>query len=191
MNNDKRGGSRQEGMGNQAARAAGGANGMDVPTESSARTSPMTGSGVEWRTKTVLLVDSNGHSRGERAAVMRRMGLDVDCAGSASAARALLAAQKFNLVLVDLGPDSEGAESFVAGLRTSNPRQLVQFLVGSPRFLAPSLNGGASRARQWPTAPVAGGPIEKPTTPAVTATSFGLKVRDIELEQAADEAGTH
>ena len=91
--------------------------------------------------KSVLLVDSNRHSRESRAKIMRTMGVRVDCAANADSARVRLASEKYNLILVDLGRNVAAAESFVSEIRTRNSHQLVGFLVGSPLFVAQSLGG--------------------------------------------------
>ena len=92
-----------------------------------------------WVRKSVLLVDSNRQTRDSRAKTMRARGIRVDCVATAASARARLAAEKYNLILVDLGRDVTAAELLVGEIRTRNSRQLVGFLVGSPMFIAQSL----------------------------------------------------
>jgi CheY-like chemotaxis protein len=117
------------------------AHGAKRPAKATAATQPrpaaIPGSGQ----KSVLLVDSNRRSREARAKVMRTMGVRVECAGNAGTARVRLANEKYNLILVDLGEDVAAAESFVTEIRTRDSRQLVGFLVGSPLFVAQSLDG--------------------------------------------------
>jgi hypothetical protein len=135
----------------------------------------------ELKKKTVLLVDANIRSREPRAKRMRTLGVNVDCADSISAARVRLAADKYNLILVDPGRDIEDAESLVDEIRAKNSRQLIQFLVGSPRFLATSLNGSSPRPMRTP-APIAAASVEKKSAPAARTFDFGQKIRDAELE---------
>ncbi len=101
--------------------------------------------GSTWAQKSVLLVDANRQTRQSRAKIMRTMGVRVECVANADTARAKLAAEKYNLILVDLGHDVTGAESLVGEIRSRNSRQLVGFLVGSPLFVSQSLNGKPSR----------------------------------------------
>ena len=110
------------------------------PTKSTAPRHPLSGT-LEMNKKSVLLVDSNRRSRESRAKVMRTMGVRVVCADNACSARVRLVNEKYNLILVDLGQDVTAAESFVSEIRTKNSRQLVSFLVGSPLFVAQSLEG--------------------------------------------------
>lgn len=135
----------------------------------------------EGKQKTILLVDSNLRSRESRAKVMRNKGVMVDCVASADAARVRLTVEKYNLILVDLGRDVDGAEALVQEIRTKNSRQLVGFLVGSPLFVASSLSGSNSRPRRT-TAPA---PAAKPSTPAVPGIDFGQKIRDAEAGKTA------
>jgi CheY-like chemotaxis protein len=139
---------------------------------------------LEWRKKTVLLVDSNLRSRESRAKVMRSKGVHVDCVGSADAARVRLAADKYNLVLVDLGRDTDLAESLVQEIRGKNSRQLVGFLVGSPLFIAKSLRSAHSPGRHVPPpAVIEGG--DSPSTPAATPSEFGQGIKKTEAAETA------
>ena len=143
-----------------------------------------TAAALEWRKKTVLLVDSNLRSREARAKVMRTKGVLVDCAASADVARVRLAAEKYNLILVDLGRDTGVAESLVQEIRSKNSRQLVGFLVGSPLFVAQSLSGAGSRPRRA-AAPAIVATTESPSEPAVADVDFGQRIRDAEAEETA------
>lgn len=137
-----------------------------------------------WENKVVLLVDTNSRTRDSRAKVMRTLGVTVHCAASAATAHSRLAVGKYNLVLVDLGRDIDGAELLVQEIKSRNPRQRVAFLVGRPLYVATSLKrDGVSRQRS--TVPTLAGPDQKPSAPALACTDFGRKVRDAEAEQAA------
>lgn len=138
-------------------------------------------SALELRKKTVLLVDSNLRSREARAKVMRAKGVHVDCVTSADAARARLAIEKFNLILVDLGHETEVAEALVREIRSKNSRQLVGFLVGSPLFVAKSLSGSTPRPNRAPT-PAMVAAAESPSGPAMADSDFGQRIRDAEAD---------
>jgi hypothetical protein len=131
----------QTSMGNGAKTVSNDTNLIPAPlltTASSAAPAPGAG-GVSLRSKSVLLVDANAQSREARAKVMRTLGVRVETAGRAQTARARLATETYNLVLVDAGRDIAAAKSLGDEIKARNPRQLVGFLVGSPRFIATSL----------------------------------------------------
>ncbi len=134
---------------------------------------------MRWKDKTVLLVDSNRLSRDSRAKIMRAMGVRVECAPTAEAARALLQSGTYNLILVDLGPDIAAAESLVKGIKAANSRQLVGFLVGRPLFVATSLKS-KPRPRREPAMAIPTAPVPAAISPM---TDFGQRVRDAEAEQ--------
>jgi CheY-like chemotaxis protein len=137
-----------------------------------------------WQNKIVLLIDINPHTRDSRAKMMRTLGVTVDCVDSAEAAHSRLATGKYNMVLVDLGRDLDGAELLAQDIRSRNPRQLVAFLVGSPLFVATSLKRDGM-SRQRPRVAVVAGAVQKPNAPAVASMDFGQKIRAAEAEQAA------
>jgi len=134
----------------------------------------------EWGKKTVLLVDSSLPSRESRAKVMRARGVRVDCVANAAAARVRLAAETYNLILVDPGRNVGAAESLVQEIRVKNSRQLVRFLVGSPLFIAKSLGG--HKHEPLPVASPAAIP-EAPSAPVSTGFDFGQKIKDAEAEE--------
>ncbi len=142
---------------------------------------------LDWKKKSVLLVDSNLRSRESRAKMMRSMGVRVECAPNADAARTRLASEKYNLILVDLGRDTDAAESLVSGIRNRSPRQLVGFLVGSPLFVAASLGGGRFLPKRTP-APAAEIPVLKPDEPLAT-TSVGQTIKDAQAAQHSEARG--
>lgn len=123
--------------------------------------------------KVVLLVDSNPRTRESRAKVLRTMGVTVHSAANAASARARLENSRFNLILVDLGRDVEGAESLVAEIRLKNHKQRVAFLVGKPLYVASALRREVSA----PPAAVKV-PFEASETPALT--EFGKRIKDAE-----------
>ena len=137
--------------------------------------------------KTILLVDSNLPSREARAKVMRARGIQVDYVSNAAAARERLAAETYNLVLVDPGRNVVAAETLVQEIRTLNSRQLVRFLVGSPLFVATSLNGNKPNPHP---APPSSAVRRAPKAPGAGGIDFGQKVREAEAgaEETASEA---
>ena len=132
--------------------------------------------------KSVLLMDGNLRSRESRARAMRTMGLHVDCVADTQAGRVRLAAEKYNLVLVDPGRDTEAAESWVEEIRSRNSRQLVGFLVGTPLLIAKSLSGADHRVRPAPASSTAA-PAEPPIAPAAVRLDFGQMIRKAEAER--------
>lgn len=133
--------------------------------------------------KVVLLVDVNPERRESRAKVMRTLGVTVHCASSARGARSRMDSGAYNLILVDLGADSDAAEALVQEIRLKHPGQLVAFLVGSPLFVAKSLrNKGVSRPR------VAQPTVASQVSAAITndkAFDFGQKIKEAEAEEVA------
>ena len=147
-------------------------------------------SAIELRSKSVLLVDANRQSRESRAKIMRTRGVRVDCVVDAAAAREHLAAEKYNLILVDPGRERESAESLVQEIRTNNARQMVGFLVGSPLFVAKSLTGGSKPtppARPRPPAAPPAAAVETANVPATAGSDFGQRIRDAEAIRDAEE----
>ena len=137
--------------------------------------------GISMLKKVVLLVDVNAHRRESRAKIMRSMGVTVHCASSVRGAWSKMDSGAYNLILVDLGADSERAELLVQEIRLKDPRQLVAFLVGSPLFVAKSLRPkGASPLRVSqsiaPSAVLKAKANEKPF-------DFGQKIKDAEAQE--------
>ena len=139
--------------------------------------------GIPLLKKVVLLVDVNANTRQSRAKVMRTLGVTVHCAPDAHGARSRMESGSYNLILVDLGADTDGAESLVQEIRLKHPRQLVAFLVGSPLFVAKSLrNRGTAPSR------VAQSTVSSPVSKVRTSAKpfdFGQKIKDAEAEELA------
>jgi CheY-like chemotaxis protein len=138
-----------------------------------------------WSKKTVLLVDTDSHSRESRAKAMQTLGATVHCAATPGAARLRFGTGTYDLVLIDLGPDLDGAQLLADEIRAKKPRQLLAFLVGRPLFVAKSLKGKRSQSPQAlpPSTPV---PMQRTNRPAVNGMDFGQKIRDAEAEQLPD-----
>lgn len=139
--------------------------------------------------KTVLLIDVDSVTREARSKVMRKLGVTVHCAASVAAAQQKLDSGTYNLVLVDLGSDVEGAKALVEEIRGKNSRQLVAFLVGSPLFVATSLDGQpgvAPKAHAPQTHVPQTAPVPKaPDPPRSNVFDFGQKIRDAEAKEIA------
>ena len=140
-----------------------------------------------WGKKTMLLVDLNARTREARAKTFRTLGVAVECASTAAAARAHLAAGGFDLVLMDFGRDTAGAESLAREMKSTRPKQRIGFLVGSPRFVVTSLSGITA-----PRRPVVPRPPEAPavavSAPPAAGLDFGQRVKNAEAEAKAEAA---
>jgi CheY-like chemotaxis protein len=88
--------------------------------------------------KRILLLASYATKRDLRAQILRKMGMEVDCAADIAAARLLWQADAYNLLLVDVPNDSQNLRAFCDEVRGEKPTQTVAFLVGKPGYLAGS-----------------------------------------------------
>lgn len=86
--------------------------------------------------KRVLLVDKSPHKRELRAEVMRKLGIDVDCAADIAEARSWWKADLYDLVLVNADKGPGHRDQFCDDLRAATPPQRLAFLVGGPSYLA-------------------------------------------------------
>jgi CheY-like chemotaxis protein len=93
--------------------------------------------------KRVLLVDTSTAKRELRADVMRKMGMDVDCAADISEARSWWRADLYDLVLINVDKGTGHRDKFCDDIRSATPSQHLAFLVGKPEYLAnvPGLDG--------------------------------------------------
>jgi len=89
--------------------------------------------------KRVLLVDTS-NTRDLRAEVMRKLGMDVDCAADLTEARAWWRADLYGLVIMNMHTDLSNRDQFCDDLRMAKPPQQVAFLVGKPDFLGNAPN---------------------------------------------------
>jgi hypothetical protein len=88
--------------------------------------------------KRVLLLDTSQTKRDLRADVMRKLGIEVDCAADVLEARCWWRADLYNLVLINATGEPESRDQFCNDIRGANPRQRIAFFVGSPEYLAVS-----------------------------------------------------
>src|SRR5881397_2813310 len=93
----------------------------------------------------ILLVDTFANKRDLRAKIMRKLGVEVDCAADITEARALWQADSYSLVLVDVRNDSVNVQEFCSEVRSAKPPQAVAFLVGKPIIW----QGLQARTRFW------------------------------------------
>jgi CheY-like chemotaxis protein len=88
--------------------------------------------------KRVLLVDTYATKRDLRSKIMRKLGVDVDCAANITEARSMWQAASYSLVLVDVHNDAVNVQEFCDEVKGAKPPQSVAFLVGKPEYLAGS-----------------------------------------------------
>ncbi|MGA9509302.1 MAG: hypothetical protein WBV55_11865 [Candidatus Sulfotelmatobacter sp.] len=86
--------------------------------------------------KRVLLLDTSQTKRDLRADVMRKLGIEVDCAADVLEARCWWRADLYNLVLINASAEAESRDKFCTDIRGANPAQQIAFFVGSPHYLA-------------------------------------------------------
>lgn len=97
-------------------------------------------SGPPDRKKRVLLIDASSRKRDLRAEVMRKLGMDVDCAADIVEARCWWKADLYDLVLINLEKGRGQRDEFCDDLRGAKPPQRMAFLVGGPLYLADAPN---------------------------------------------------
>ena len=96
---------------------------------------------VVLKRKRVLLVDGSRTKRELRAEVMRKLGMDVDCAADIPEARCWWRAQLYDLVLLNVEKQGGHRDRFCEDVRSVTPPQALAFLVGKPEYLADSPDG--------------------------------------------------
>ena len=110
------------------------ASGVPIPIIASAL-SQLAGNAGK-KKKRVLLLDMSQTKRDLRADVMRKLGIEVDCAADMVEARCWWRADLYNLVLINGGFEAESRDRFCTDLRSANPPQRIAFFVGGPEYLA-------------------------------------------------------
>jgi CheY-like chemotaxis protein len=96
--------------------------------------------------KKVLLVDTSTARRELRAEVMRKLGMDVDCAADITEARSWWRADLYNLVLINMENELGHRDKFCEYISGATPPQKFAFLVGKPEYLAdlPNVDSASS-----------------------------------------------
>jgi len=92
--------------------------------------------GSSVKKKRVLLLDTSQTKRDLRADVMRKLGIEVDCAADLLEARCWWRADLYNLVLINGIEETEDRDKFCTDIRSANPPQRIAFFVGGPEYLA-------------------------------------------------------
>ena len=92
----------------------------------------------ELKKRRVLLVDASQPRRELRSEVMRKLGMDVDCAADIAEARSWWRAALYDLVLIDMDRGQGNRDKFCDDIRGATPPQRIAFLVGQPEYLAHS-----------------------------------------------------
>jgi len=90
--------------------------------------------------KRVLLIDTSQTKRELRAEVMRKLGMEVDCAADIAEARSWWKAALYDLVLIHMKRGLGHRDRFCDEIRNATPPQRLAFLVGQPEYLADSPN---------------------------------------------------
>ena len=86
--------------------------------------------------KRVLLIDTSQAKRELRAEVMRKFGMEVDCAADIAEARSWWRAALYDLVLINMEKGMGYRDQFCDDIRSAKPPQRFAFLVGQPEYLA-------------------------------------------------------
>jgi CheY-like chemotaxis protein len=92
--------------------------------------------GIPAKKKRVLLLDTSQTKRDLRADVMRKLGIEVDCAADVLEARCWWRADLYNLVLINVAGETDSRDKFCTDLRSATPPQRIAFFVGGPAYLA-------------------------------------------------------
>jgi hypothetical protein len=71
-----------------------------------------------------------------RAEVMRKLGMDVDCAADITEARCWWRADLYDLVLINVAKGLGHRDKFCDDIGSATPPQQLAFLVGQPEYLA-------------------------------------------------------
>lgn len=104
--------------------------------------------------KRVLLIDGSSHKRDLRADVMRKLGMDVDCAADITEARCWWRANLYDLVLINQEKGRGHRDKFCEDVRAAKPPQRLAFLVGEPGYLSDSPSEDESLLDVTPDDPV-------------------------------------
>jgi CheY-like chemotaxis protein len=88
--------------------------------------------------KRVLLIDTSHAKRDLRAEVLRKLGIDVDCAADIVEARLWWRPALYDLVLMNMDKGRGQRDKFCDDLRSAIPPQRLAFLVGQPEYLSDS-----------------------------------------------------
>ncbi len=104
--------------------------------------------GIPAKKKRVLLLDTSQTKRDLRADVMRKLGIEVDCAADVVEARCWWRADLYNLVLINVAGEIDSRDKFCTDLRSASPPQKIAFFVGGPEYLAAAPHSDEAPAEQ-------------------------------------------
>jgi hypothetical protein len=108
---------------------------------------PLPGSdGNAVKKKRVLLLDASQTKRDLRADVMRKLGIEVDCAADVLEARCWWRADLYNLVLINVAGEADIRDKFCMDMRSAIPPQRIAFFVGRPEYLSAAPHSDAAPA---------------------------------------------
>ena len=83
----------------------------------------------------ILLMDSNVERRGLRTKMLLLRGAEVIAATDLTEASSMWHRDRYDLVLMDIRKDHYGCLAWRDEIKKDNPKQVVAFLVGPPRFI--------------------------------------------------------
>lgn len=83
----------------------------------------------------ILLMDSNVERRALRKKALLLRGVEVIAATDLTEASSMWHRDRYDLVLMDIRKDHYGCLAWRDEIKRDNPKQLVAFLVGPPRFV--------------------------------------------------------
>jgi len=118
--------------------------------------------------KRVLLIDTSNAKLDLHVDVLRKLGMDVDCAADIAEARSWWRPALYDLVLINMEKGRGQRDRFCDDLRSATPPQRLAFLVGQPQYLRirptriknwrwrTRTSGPLSAVRQAPFLPIQG-----------------------------------
>jgi CheY-like chemotaxis protein len=126
--------------------------------------------------KRVLLIDTSHAKRDLRAEVLRKLGIDVDCAADIAEARSWWRPALYDLVLMNMDKGRGQRDKFCDDLRSAKPPQRLAFLVGRPEYLSdwPNANQELSAENGDERAAVGSADGTFPLDPGDTTQRWGI-----------------
>lgn len=118
---------------------------MSIPLLTSPLSAPIPGGPKK---KRVLLIDTSHVKRDLRAEVLRKVGMEVDCAADIAEARVWWKPALYDLVLINMEKGQGQRDRLCDDLRSAIPPQQFAFLVGGPEYLANSPNADQELAME-------------------------------------------
>ena len=125
------------------------------------------------KNKRVLLIDTSHAKRELRAEVLRKLGMDVDCAADIAEARSRWRPARYDLVLLNMEKGRGQRDRFCDDLRSAMPPQRLAFLVGGPEYLAQSPNAD-EEVRTEDAGEQAGNPTTLPPATGDSTRRWGI-----------------